>query len=63
MEATDTNRHGIRFTRDFEFYDHSGSNMWRSWSAGDVVNDPRDIEWLTSIGAPIEIKPETKERT
>jgi hypothetical protein len=53
---------GLRFTKNFQFYDHSGSNMWRSWSAGDVVNDPSDIEWLLSIGAPVdrtEIRPET----
>ena len=54
-DLSDTeHRPGIRFTRDFEFYDHAGSNTWRSWRRGDVVNDPRDIEWLFSIGAPVE---------
>jgi hypothetical protein len=52
-DATDPNRPGIRFTKDFQFYDHSGSQMWRSWSAGEIVDDPRDIEWLTNLGAPV----------
>jgi hypothetical protein len=45
---------GLRFTRDFEFYDHAGSNMWRSWSAGDVVSDEKEIAWLLSIEAPVD---------
>jgi len=47
-------KRGIRFKKDFAFYDHSGSQMWRSWSAGEIVDDPRDIEWLTNLGAPVE---------
>lgn len=53
-EADTKHRPGIRFTADFQFYDHSGSNTWRSFSAGDVVNDQKDVQWLTSIGAPVE---------
>jgi hypothetical protein len=51
---TDDMKPRLRFTKDFQFYDHSGSNMWRSWSAGDVVDDRKDVEWLTAIGAPVE---------
>ena len=47
-------RPGLRFTKDFQFYDHSGSNMWRSYCAGDVVSDAVDIEWLLSLGAPVD---------
>jgi hypothetical protein len=53
-DLTDTNRPGIRFTKDFGFFDHARTHMWRSWSAGDVVDDPRDIDWLVGIGAPVQ---------
>jgi hypothetical protein len=52
-------KRGIRFKKDFQFFDHARSHTWRSWHAGDVLDDPKDIEWLTALGAPIEIKPET----
>jgi hypothetical protein len=44
-------KRGIRFKKDFAFYDHSRSQMWRSWSAGEIVDDP--FEWLTNLGAPV----------
>jgi hypothetical protein len=47
-------RPGLRFTKDFQFFDHDGSHTWRSFNRGDIVDDPRTIEWLTEIGAPIE---------
>jgi hypothetical protein len=53
-ELANEKRPGIRFTRDFQFFDHSRSQMWRSYRVGDVVDDPGDIEWLTAIGAPVE---------
>jgi len=53
-DATDPNRPGIRFTKDFQFFDHSRSQMWRSYRTGDVVDDPAEMQWLTNIGAPVE---------
>jgi hypothetical protein len=52
--ADTKHRPGIRFTKDFQFFDHSRSHTWRSWRAGDVLEDPKDIEWLVAIGAPVE---------
>jgi hypothetical protein len=43
-----------RFTRDFEFFDQDGSHLWRSWRAGTVITDIKEIEWLTARGAPVE---------
>ena len=46
-------KRGIRFKNDFQFFDHSRSHTWRSFRAGDVVDDPKDIEWLVSLDAPV----------
>jgi hypothetical protein len=43
-----------RFTRDFEFFDQDGSHLWRSWRAGAIVTDPKEIEWLIARTAPLE---------
>jgi len=47
-------KRGIRFKKDFQFFDHARSHTWRSFRAGDVVDDPAEMQWLTNIGAPIE---------
>ena len=43
-----------RFTKDFQFFDYDGSRLWRSWRAGTVITDAKEIEWLTARGAPVE---------
>jgi hypothetical protein len=43
-----------RFTKDFEFFDYDGSRLWRSWHAGTVITDPKEIEWLIARTAPVE---------
>jgi hypothetical protein len=43
-----------RFTSDFEFFDYDGSRLWRSWRAGTVITDAKEIAWLTARGAPVE---------
>jgi hypothetical protein len=46
----------VRFTKDFSFFDQrSIAHQWRSWRAGNVVSDPKDIEWLTKLDAPVEL--------
>jgi hypothetical protein len=52
--ADTEHRPRLRLTSDFQFFDQDVSHTWRSFRAGDIVDDPRTIEWLTSIGAPIE---------
>jgi hypothetical protein len=48
-------RPGLRFAKDFAFFDQrSIAHQWRSWRIGNVVSDPKDIEWLTALGAPVE---------
>jgi hypothetical protein len=53
-ELTNEKRPGLRFTKDFQFFDHARSHTWRSFRSGDVVDDPGDIEWLTNLGAPVQ---------
>ena len=43
-----------RFTKDFEFFDYDGSRLWRSWHAGTVITDAKEIEWLIARTAPVE---------
>ena len=47
-------RPGLRFTKDFQFFDHARTHMMRSWHRGDVVTDEKDIAWLLALQAPIE---------
>ena len=53
-EADTKPRPGLRLITDFQFFDHDGSHMWRSYRAGDVVDDPAEMQWLTKIGAPVQ---------
>jgi hypothetical protein len=58
MTEADTNqRLGLRFTRDFSFYDEHGTHLWRSYRAGDVVSDEKEIHWLVGIAAPVVEQP------
>ena len=43
-----------RFTSDFEFFDYDGSRLWRSWRAGTVITDAKEIQWLIARTAPVE---------
>jgi hypothetical protein len=55
MTESDTKpRPGLRLITDFQFFDHDGSHMWRSYRAGDAVSDEKEIAWLVAIGAPVE---------
>jgi hypothetical protein len=47
-------KRGIRFKKDFQFFDHARSHTWRSFRAGDVVDDPAEMQWLANIGAPVQ---------
>lgn len=48
-------RPSLRLTKDFEFFDQDGSHLWRTYRASTVVADPKEMEWLTKIGAPVEL--------
>jgi hypothetical protein len=54
-ELVDTKRR-IRLTEPYAFYDDRATHMWRSWPAGAVIEDPREIELLTARGAQFEIE-------
>jgi hypothetical protein len=54
MTEHTTPRPGLRFTKDFQFFDHARTHMMRSWHRGDVVSDEKDIAWLVGIAAPVE---------
>jgi hypothetical protein len=43
-----------RFTSDFQFFDYDGSRLWRSWHAGTVITDAKEIQWLIARTAPVE---------
>jgi hypothetical protein len=43
-----------RFTHDFQFFDYDGSRLYRTWRAGAIVTDPKEIDWLTARTAPLE---------
>jgi hypothetical protein len=54
VTADTERRPSLRFTKDFQFFDHDGSHMWRSYRAGEAVSDEKEIAWLVAIGAPVE---------
>jgi hypothetical protein len=57
MTESDTKpRPGLRLITDFQFFDLDRS-MWRSYRAGDVVSDEKEIHWLVGIAAPVVEQP------
>ena len=48
-----TKPHQVRLKAHFWFYDDR-RHCSREFLEGSVVSDPADVEWLTSLGAPIE---------
>jgi len=54
MMTESVQRYHLRLTKGFGWYDLGKSEMWREWSAGQIVSAVDDIRLLESIaGAPV----------